>query len=369
MKDWEEIKRWRKLKRAELRSKRLELSLAARTSNRQIVSDLLREGFPELTDACICFCWPFDGEINFLDLIRESIAAGATAALPVVVEKNQPLEFWAWQPGMKMARGIWNIPVPEERIQVKPTIALVPLVGYDDAGYRLGYGGGYFDRTLAAMNELPLTIGVGYALGHLETIHPQPHDIPLDAIVTEAGCTVLRNRGRVLKDQPVTSTDTYFDQGDDPVTYSSSPCYMHEADPRYFGYMNSTELIELLKQLLDVERAGVQSVAKIAKSADNELNNEVIAKISKDMNSICEMLSRHIADLGGPFRSKNDVLYEKKATQNCAEEYLELFKRGQDWSIRKLREALPKIGAEALARDLRDMLNINEKIIQKCVKL
>jgi 5-formyltetrahydrofolate cyclo-ligase len=66
-------------------------------------------------------------------------------------------------------------------------VLLVPLIGFDHAGYRLGYGGGYFDRTLAVTAPKPLTIGIGYELGRLETIHPQPHDIPMDAIVTENG--------------------------------------------------------------------------------------------------------------------------------------------------------------------------------------
>jgi 5-formyltetrahydrofolate cyclo-ligase len=70
---------------------------------------------------------------------------------------------------------------------VRPTVLLVPLVGFDAQGYRLGYGGGYYDRTLAAMTPRARAIGVGYELGRLETIHPQPHDVPMDAIVTEAG--------------------------------------------------------------------------------------------------------------------------------------------------------------------------------------
>ena len=70
---------------------------------------------------------------------------------------------------------------------VHPTNLLVPLVGFDTAAYRLGHGGGYYDRTLANLNPRPLTVGVGYEFGRLETIYPQPHDIPMDAIVTENG--------------------------------------------------------------------------------------------------------------------------------------------------------------------------------------
>jgi 5-formyltetrahydrofolate cyclo-ligase len=88
-----------------------------------------------------------------------------------------------------MERGIWDIPVPKPGKPVLPTLLFVPLVGFDDAGYRLGHGGGYYDRTLAALSPRPAAIGVGYAATRLETIHPQPHDIPMDAIATEAGMT------------------------------------------------------------------------------------------------------------------------------------------------------------------------------------
>ena len=88
---------------------------------------------------------------------------------------------------MKLVRGIWNIPIPSERYPVQPTVLLVPLVGFDAAGYRLGHGGGYYDRTLANLPQKPLGIGIGYDLGRLESIHPQPHDMPMDVIVTESG--------------------------------------------------------------------------------------------------------------------------------------------------------------------------------------
>jgi 5-formyltetrahydrofolate cyclo-ligase len=71
---------------------------------------------------------------------------------------------------------------------------LVPLVGFDGRGYRLGYGGGFYDRTLTALSPKPLAIGVGYELGRLATIHPQPHDVPMNALVTEAGVVHFRDR-------------------------------------------------------------------------------------------------------------------------------------------------------------------------------
>jgi 5-formyltetrahydrofolate cyclo-ligase len=95
---------------------------------------------------------------------------------------------------MKLVRGIWNIPIPSERNLVQPTVLLVPLLGFDAAGYRLGQGGGYYDRTLATLPQKPLTIGIGYELGRLESIYPQPHDRPMDAIITESGVAHFRSR-------------------------------------------------------------------------------------------------------------------------------------------------------------------------------
>jgi len=105
----------------------------------------------------------------------------------VVVDKKGPLEYRGWRPGEPLVDGVWNIPVPEKRDIVMPMVVLAPLVGFDRAGYRLGYGGGYFDRTLGALSPRPLAIGIGFELQQMDTIYPQPFDVPMDVIVTEAG--------------------------------------------------------------------------------------------------------------------------------------------------------------------------------------
>ena len=195
---WDEIHRWRHLQRTTLMARRLALGRDQRNRVRPIVAESILRNVPELHDACIGFYWPFKGEIDLRHLVRKLVSRGGDASLPVVVEKNRPLEFWRWSPRMKMQRGVWKIPVPTERSVVQPSTLLVPLLGFDEAGYRLGYGGGYYDRTLAAMTPKPLTIGVGYGVGRLQTINPQPHDIPMDAIVTEVSFEWLRFRGRPL---------------------------------------------------------------------------------------------------------------------------------------------------------------------------
>jgi len=121
-------------------------------------------------------------------------ARGVRAALPVVVEKKQPMQFRLWSPGCRMERGVWNIPIPADGPAVTPDVVIAPLVGFDAEYYRLGCGGGYFDRTLASLARKPFVVGIGYAASRLATIHPQPHDIPMDAIVTEEG--VLRREAR-----------------------------------------------------------------------------------------------------------------------------------------------------------------------------
>ena len=89
---------------------------------------------------------------------------------------------------MAMASGVYDIPVPEARNVVRPDVVLAPLVGFDAENYRLGYGGGYFDRTLAALAPRPVAIGVGFEVQHLDSVYPRPHDIPMEVIVTEAQC-------------------------------------------------------------------------------------------------------------------------------------------------------------------------------------
>ena len=129
--------------------------------------------------------WPIRGEIDVRDIARKHVERGGDVALPVVVTRGAPVEFWKWQPGVQMTRGLWNIPIPAERVVLNPDVLIIPLVGFDAAGYRLGYGGGYYDRTIAAATRRPFCIGLGYAAANLATIYPQPHDIPMNLIATE----------------------------------------------------------------------------------------------------------------------------------------------------------------------------------------
>jgi 5-formyltetrahydrofolate cyclo-ligase len=183
-----DLRAWRKAERARLLAAREALPLAARREARERVTATLAAEVPETAGATVGFYWPFRAEIDLVGHVRELVERGSRAALPVIVEKRRPLEFWRWEPGMAMRPGVWNIPAPATAEPVRPDLLLVPLVGFDAAGYRLGYGGGYYDRTLAAwpVAKKPATIGIAYEMGKLGALPRESHDMPLDAIVTEA---------------------------------------------------------------------------------------------------------------------------------------------------------------------------------------
>jgi len=187
MQGWAEVRSWRKARREILIAHRLGAGRTEREAWSAAITARL-EGLPALGRLAgpLGFYWPFKGEYDPRPVARRLHARGMRLALPVVVERAKPVAFRAWWPGMRMRPGVWDIPVPDEGDRVRPEVLLVPLLGFDPQGYRLGYGGGYYDRTLAAARPAPpLAIGVGFDTGRLETIHPQPHDVPMDLIVTE----------------------------------------------------------------------------------------------------------------------------------------------------------------------------------------
>lgn len=181
----ETTKAWRKAERARLLAQRQALPPAERQRITPLVLNAIETCVPELAVATVGIYWPFRGEIDIRSLASRRTGADTIFALPVVVKYGMPLEFHRWRPGDRLIPGVWNIPLPAVRDRVMPDVLLVPLLGHDAAGYRLGYGGGFYDRTLATMQPRPRTVGIGYACAALESIGPHAHDIPMDAIITE----------------------------------------------------------------------------------------------------------------------------------------------------------------------------------------
>ena len=184
--DPDAVKLWRRGERERLIALRQALPAADRRRWGERVLDEVRTLLAERPGVLGVY-WPFRAEIDPRPLIDWAVAGGRGVALPVVVNKKGPLEYRAWRPGEPLVDGVWNIPVPEKGEIVTPAVVLAPLVGFDRACYRLGYGGGYFDRTLGSLAPRPFAIGIGFELQQIDTIYPQPFDIPMDVIVTEAG--------------------------------------------------------------------------------------------------------------------------------------------------------------------------------------
>lgn len=135
----------------------------------------------------LAFCAPVRGEFDVRPLAALLLEQGWQAAMPVVEAADEPMSFRIWTPSTAMRVDRYNIPIPIAGPGIAPDIALLPLVAFDTQGFRLGYGGGYFDRTLAALVPRPLAIGIGFELARVANIRPQAHDLPLDAVVTETG--------------------------------------------------------------------------------------------------------------------------------------------------------------------------------------
>jgi 5,10-methenyltetrahydrofolate synthetase len=185
--DREAIMLWRKAERQRLIAARMALSVDERRWRAAAIAGHLSEALGDLRGLTVAVYWPIRGEPSLRAWMEQIHAGGAQCALPVVVQRQAPLVFRAWRPGARMTAGIWNIPIPADGIEVVPDIVVSPVVGFDPAGYRLGHGGGFYDRTLAALGRRPQAVGVGFALAAIATIHPLPHDIPMQFIVTEEG--------------------------------------------------------------------------------------------------------------------------------------------------------------------------------------
>src|ERR1700761_1739916 len=185
--DRPDILAWRQGKRDELIAARMTMPREAHEEADAAIARKLDGCFAEIEPCRVGAYWPFRREFNVLPVLDKLLARGFTAALPVVLGKGKPLEFRDWNRETTLASGVWDIPYPAEGEAVTPNVLIVPVVGFDDDGYRLGYGGGFYDRTLEAMTPRPFCLGVGFELGHLPSIHPLPHDIPMNAVITERG--------------------------------------------------------------------------------------------------------------------------------------------------------------------------------------
>jgi 5-formyltetrahydrofolate cyclo-ligase len=221
--DAQSLKSWRKAQRERLIAERLAIPHAMLESWRERMDVYLERSFPGLARSRVAFCWPIKNEYDARHLARGLRELGALTALPVVVAPKAPLAFREWHPGVALAKGALDIPYPVNSRDIVPQAVLLPMNGWDPKGYRLGYGAGFFDRTLASLATKPVVIGVSYEQARLETIHPQDWDIPVDYLVTERGVYRRDPDGLAFLGTP--------QAGDDPSALSSPVCYAGDIKP------------------------------------------------------------------------------------------------------------------------------------------
>lgn len=179
--------------RQNLRKTRIAAREALPAADRVLLTARIEDHLDALLDTLgpttVAFCWPWRGEVDLVPWARRWLAANPERqmALPVVRTPGEPMIFLRWHPEVPMETDHHGIPIPAGTEILQPELILVPLNVFDAAGYRLGYGGGYFDRTLAALQPAPLCVGVAFELARVDSTFPQPHDQPMDWIVTEIG--------------------------------------------------------------------------------------------------------------------------------------------------------------------------------------
>jgi 5-formyltetrahydrofolate cyclo-ligase len=193
------------------------LNLPDRLQRADLLQRVMRIWLVGRTDVVIGAYWPIKGEFDPLpalyrwhedavlgeffepstpavpdggtQIVTESLAnrSPRKIGLPVVDKVHKTLTFHAWYPGCPMEEDAYGIPKPKDTEIIFPTLLFVACVGYAPGGYRLGYGGGFYDRMLATLSPRPITVGLGFAPGFLPDFEPESHDQPLDAILNDNG--------------------------------------------------------------------------------------------------------------------------------------------------------------------------------------
>lgn len=171
------------------------LNLPDRLRRAEALQQVLRIWLVGRPDTVIGAYWPIHGEFDPLPALHRWKEDGELLdqpeprriGLPVVDKQHKTMQFHAWYPGCPMEEDAYHIPKPKDTEHVVPTLLFVPCVGYGPGGHRLGYGGGFYDRSLAKLSPRPFTVGLGYGSGFLDDFEPEPHDLPLDTILNDYG--------------------------------------------------------------------------------------------------------------------------------------------------------------------------------------
>lgn len=339
---------WRRRERGGLVARRLAIPAEARRRADQRIEQLLVEGFPMLEQLTIGFYWPFNGEVDPRVAVHRFRARGARTALPVVVEKRAPLEFRHWAPGVETVPGVFGLPVPQSPIVV-PDVLLMPPVGFDARGFRLGYGGGYFDRTLAGLMPQPLKIGLARDASRIETIHPQPHDIPMDFVITEAGIHAAGPDGLQIEENLL-----------------ALPARV-EAILAARRLLGQADLAGLLNTLLEAERAGAKVVAAFLSELSIDADaRERLVGIQRDESRNCAVLVALLRDIDATPSHATGGFFQRALAIQGDRERLVFLNRGQRWVARQICAALPRIADPRIRKALQAMQDSHLTNIDVC---
>lgn len=180
--------------RKQLLQQRHALTPAQRTAAEAAICTHLAAWLYDKNYTSIGAYWPIRGEADLRPLLTE-LAQRYIIALPVS-QQDQPLRFVRWQPGQAMMVDAYQIPIPAESVEIHPECLLIPCVGFDRAGYRLGYGAGFYDRTLAAWHAQgkprPALVGIGFSCGRITSGFHEAHDVALGTLVSEDGVLPIK---------------------------------------------------------------------------------------------------------------------------------------------------------------------------------
>jgi len=155
----------------------------------------------------------------------------------------------------------------------------------------------------------------------------------------------------------------------DATGYSSPPCFLHELDPSYLGYSSREEVLALLNQLLEAERTGARVVRAMSEQSSGARIRTTLRDIAGDEARSCAMLFGHITRLGDRPSRLPGTFREELAASEVLDDWLDLLNRGQEWVVRRLRDAIPRIADDDLRADLKRMLKRHERNIERCTHL
>jgi 5-formyltetrahydrofolate cyclo-ligase len=180
--------------RIKAQATRAAILASTRPAAARAAADHFFAAIPLAPDEIVAGYWRIKDEMDCQPILIRLMDQMQPVCLPVVLGDEQPLELRLWEQGTPLYEAGFGTLAPSELApQVQPDVIVMPLLGFDSRGTRLGYGGGYYDRTLAKLGKRPRLIGLAFSVQEISEIPHEPHDIPLDAVVTEKGVRNFRN--------------------------------------------------------------------------------------------------------------------------------------------------------------------------------